>query len=487
MRKLLYALIAAMAVILVIVLVRTVTFTSRKVNVNPVAGMPMDVDQAARHLGQALTHQTISHQDPVDFDPAPFEAFHRFLMETYPNLHQQLRREVINDYSLLYTWSGADPDLKPILLLAHMDVVPVDPITLGDWVHPPYDGTIADGYIWGRGALDDKASLVGILEAVEALLGDGFQPRRTLYLAFGHDEEIGGEAGAVVMAGMLEERGVQAEYVLDEGGSIDSGSMYGVSSDVAQVNIAEKGYMTVELSVETAGGHSSKPPPQTGLGILSRAITRLENNQRPTRLRGPAQSFYETLGPEMSLGKRIVYANLWLLEPLARWQLASDPETNALVRTTTAVTMAQGSSKENILPVRPNMIVNFRILPGESISLVLEHIRRTINDDRVEVQVMNIASEPSVVSDIMSPGYQSLERTIHQLFPDVLVAPSLLGAATDSRHYSALSPNIYRFAPLRMGPEDLHRFHGTNERMGVENFTEIIQFYAQLLKNTAQE
>ncbi|MFB0515660.1 MAG: M20 family peptidase [Candidatus Neomarinimicrobiota bacterium] len=485
MKKVLAVLGAALGIIVVIVLVRTFTFTSRQVAVEPVGGVTVDTLTAAAHLSKALTFRTISYQDPARFDPKPFRAFNRFLEETYPVVHQTLKREVVNNYSLLYTWAGDNPDLKPIILLAHSDVVPVDPETVTDWTQPPFSGAITDGYIWGRGAMDDKASLLGLLEAVGQLISHGFRPQRTVILAFGHDEEIGGQDGALQIVRLLQSRDVQAEYVLDEGLVITHGIAPGLEAPVAMIGIAEKGYLTVELSVESEGGHSSMPPSSTGVGILSRAVTRLEVNQRPATLRGPVKQMFDVIGPEMPFFMRMAFANLWLFAPLVKAQLAAAPTTNAMIRTTTAATMASGSLKENILPSRANMVVNFRLLPGETSEMILEHVRRTIDDRRVMIKQLGFHDEPSAVAGIEAPGYQALEHTIRELFPEVIVAPSLVVGATDSRHYRGLSPNTYRFIPTRVSLEDMQRIHGTDEHMGVENFADIIRFYVRLIENTA--
>ncbi len=485
MKKILGALGAVVILILIVILIRTFTFASRQVIVAPVTGISVDNETVEAHLCQAITYRTISHQDSASFDPQPFQALNRLLEETYPAVHQTLTKEVVSDYSLLYTWEGSDPFLEPIILLAHSDVVPVDPETVKDWAQPPYSGAIEGGYIWGRGAIDDKASLIGIMEAVEHLINDNFQPRKTIYLAFGHDEEIGGRAGAVKISRLLEERGIRAEYVLDEGLIITQGIVPGVDSPVATIGIAEKGYLTVELSVKTEGGHSSMPPTSTGIGILSRAVIRLEEKQRPAILKGPVRQMFEVLGPEMSFLQQMVFANLWFFGPLVKAQLAATPTTNAMIRTTTAVTMAAGSSKENILPVYASMVVNFRLFPGETNEMVLEYVQRTIDDPRIKIKVIGSPNEPSAISDTESPSYKSLKRTIREIFPNVIVAPSLVLGGTDSRHYSKLTDNIYRFIPYRFISDDLHRIHGTNERLGIENFVEVIRFYARLIENTA--
>jgi carboxypeptidase PM20D1 len=366
-----------------------------------------------------------------------------------------------------------------------MDVVPVEPGTEDDWSFPPFEGRIANGYVWGRGTLDDKVRVLGILEAVEILLSQQFRPRRTVYLAFGHDEEVGGLQGASKIASLLRSRGVQLEYVLDEGGVITHGIIPGVPKPVALVGIAEKGYLSVELTVEGQGGHSSMPPRHTPVGVLSTAIHNLERNQFPVELRGASRKLFDYLAPEMPFSRKLVFANLWLLEWLVKCQLSASPETNALIRTTIAATMFEGSSKENVLPPMARAVVNFRILPGDRIDTVIDHVRRSVNNPQVTIRPLAFVSEPSRLSDTDSSIFRMLQQTIHEVFPEVVVAPSLVVGITDSRHYAELSTNIYRFSPIRMRKEDLSRIHGTNERIPVENYDQLIRFYVQLIHNSA--
>jgi len=399
-----------------------------------------------------------------------------------------LKREIVNDYSLLYRWQGSDPSLKPILLNAHTDVVPVEPNTEADWTHSPFSGTIADGFIWGRGAMDMKASLMGILEAIEYLITQSFVPARTVYLAFSHDEEAGGSNGTAKIAELLEGRGVRLNYTLDEGLVITHGIVPGLAKPAALVGLAEKGAVVLELSTRAKGGHSSMPPVSTAVGKLGRAIHRLETNQMPARLDSPVTDMFAYLAPEMPFAWRVVFANRWLFNPWLVPRLEEIQATNALVRTTTAPTVIQGGVKSNVLPSSARAVVDFRILPGDTVTSVIEHVRATIDDPDITIRQMGREpSEPSPVSRVAASSFTALRKTIHQVFPDVVVAPGLVIGRTDSRRYAKLADNSYRFLPMRLAPEDLKRIHGIDERIAVENYIEIIRFYVQVLHNTAGE
>jgi carboxypeptidase PM20D1 len=469
-----------------VLLYKALRYPSRQLRVAAAADVAVDVNAAAEHLAQALRFQTVSPPDPAQFKPEEFQKLHDYLAQAFPRAHAALTREPVAGYSLLYKWPGQDESLKPILLLGHLDVVPIEPGTESQWTQPPFEGRISEGYVWGRGAVDDKAGVIGLLEAVEMLLREGYQPRRTIYLAFGHDEELGGPVGAPALAALLASRGVTPEYVLDEGGAITEGIVRGVGRPVAVVGAAEKGFVSVELTVEGTGGHSSAPPTQTVVGILAAAVARLEAEQMPAELKGVAQQMFDYIGPEMNFPMRVAFANLWLTRPLVVRQLASVPATNALLRTTTAATFFEGGVKDNVLPRRARAVVNFRILPGDTVAGVLEHVRRTVGDERVKVEALKgtAMSEPSAVSGADAAGYRVIERTLRELFPDIVVAPSLVIGATDARHYAKLCPSVYRFSPAPIRGGDLERIHGTNERLSGADFAQMIKFYRQLIRNS---
>jgi carboxypeptidase PM20D1 len=316
------------------------------------------------------------------------------------------------------------------------------------------------------------------------LLGEGFAPRRTVYLAFGHDEEVGGMNGALAIAETLESRGVEFEYVLDEGGIITD-ALPMVEPPVALIGIAEKGFTSLELSVRTEGGHSSMPPPQTAVGILSAAVDRLQKNPFPAGIQGAAADMFDYLMPEMPFGQRFFLANGWLFGPFIERKIAATPDGNAMMRTTTAPTIFHAGVKENVLPSSAKAVVNFRIRPGETVETVIEYVRSTIGDPRIEITPLTFRSDPSPVSDTESESFATLHRTIRQVFPDVIVAPYLVMGGTDSRYFSSLSPNVYRFGPFEITSDDLGRFHATDERLAVEACGDMVRFYVQLLRNSA--
>jgi carboxypeptidase PM20D1 len=484
MRRLLRALLVAFLVLVAgagALAVRALLLRSPRIEAAPAGDLGVDGAAAAPRLAEALRHRTVSSQDG-EVATAEFAALHAWLASAFPAVHARLAREPVGAASLLYTWPGSDAGLRPVLLLAHQDVVPVADAEAATWTQPPFGGVVADGHVWGRGALDDKASLVAMLEAVERLAAAGRAPRRTLLLAFGHDEEVGGGGGAAAIAALLGERGVAPEFVLDEGEVVLTDGVPGVERPVALLGIAEKGYLTLELVVEAEGGHSSMPPPETAIGILAAAVRRVEQSPLPARLAGPSLLMLERLAPEMGFGARLAVANRYLFGAALERRLAATASGNAVLRTTTAPTLFHAGVKDNVLPRRAQAAVNFRILPGDSVGGVVEHVRRAVADPRVQVVVRGPAVEPSPVSPAAGHGYETIARSIAEVFPDALVVPALVLGGTDARHYTRLCAGVYRFAPLRVSSGDLVRFHGQDERLAVGAYGDAIRFYLRLLE-----
>jgi len=484
MKKILKLAAAALLLLLAVLVIRALTVRSRQIQA---AATPPDIEvdanAAAARLAAALRFQTVSQEGTGPIDPAAFLALHRHLQESFPRAHAALTREVVAGYSLLYTWPGRNASLPPVLLMSHLDVVPVEPGTERSWTEPPFAGTISGGYVWGRGSLDDKVGVTGLLEAVEALAARGFQPERTVYLAFGHDEEVGGLHGAHSVAAVLQQRGVRPAFILDEGGALVVGMVPGLAKPVALVGTAEKGFVNVVLTAESEGGHSSMPPRHTAVGAVAAAVHALEEHPMAGRIGGATRASFDFLAPELPFGQRLFLANLWFFGPLVTSQFANDPASNARIRTTTAATMISGGVKENVLPAKAQAVVNFRILPGDTVASVLDHVRKTVGPGVKVAQEGLHATDPSPESDTAAPEFRLLQRTVAEALPGTLIAPNLLAGGTDTRHYERLTRNVYRFLPIRVTARDLRRLHGTDERVGVEDYASAVRFYARLLKN----
>ncbi len=438
-----------------------------------------------QNLAAAIRLETISHESAEEFRAEPFLALHRLLAAAYPQTHAKLTRELVSQYSLLYTWRGSDAKLAPLLLTAHLDVVPVTAEALPDWDHPPFAGKIADGFVWGRGALDDKGSLIAIFEAVEQLLAAGFAPQRTIYLALGHDEEIGGDHGAAAITELLRDRGVRLWMSLDEGLAIVSGTG-GITGSAALVGVAEKGFLTLDLTAREPGGHSSTPPKQSAIGRLARAVQRLEENPLPARIDGVAAQMFDALAPQLPFERRVALQNRGLLGPVLEWFLAQDPATNALIRTTTAVTMVRGGVKENVLPQSATATVNFRLLPGDTVESVVARVREILGDDAIEV-AKRTADEASAVSPTGGAPFDAIRSALHEVDPGLPIAPALVLGGTDTKWYGQISDAGYRFVPFHLDASDLRRPHGTDERLSVQNLGWGVRFYGALIRHAAGE
>lgn len=476
---LIYVVLAILIITTLYVVVRTIVFSWRQRAVEPVEGVPVDAGFVAEHLAAAVRCQTVPLDDMGTPDPEAFQQLHQMLAGTYPLVHEKLKREAISGYSLLYTWPGSRADLDPVMLMAHQDVVSADP---AGWTHPPFEGVIADGFVWGRGTLDIKNQLIGIMEAAEALLQQGYRPERTILFGLGHDEETGGVNGCKVMGQLLKERGVHLAGIVDEGGGISAGLAAGVRGAVGLIGVSEKGYLTVEFSVHGQPGHSSTPPPQTAIGILARALARLEAHPMPTHLRR-LRPLYHGIGMAAPLTLQVAFANVWLFGPLLKRWLQRNPEMNASMRTTTALTIVQGGVEDNTVPPEARAIVNFRLLPGDSIADVLWHAKKVINDERVHIKpVEGKFNEALPVSPSKGPAYDSLKTVIRQVFDNPPVAPFVMLGGTDCQHFVPVCDDIYRFTSLVMDESFRGLEHGIDERIPVDGMARMVTFYARLMQ-----
>lgn len=434
-----------------------------------------DVDRAVANLSRAVQFET----DSTDMFRSDFRDYLNWLAETYPQTHAALELTELRPVTPLFKWEGKNPELQPILLAAHYDVVPI--ASPDQWTREPYGGEVDDEFVWGRGTLDNKGAMITILTVVEQLLEDGFVPERTIYLSFGGDEETGGR-GARAVAKHLNDAGIQLAWALDEGSFVLQDVIPGLAVPVASINLSEKGYVTLQLVATSDGGHSSMPPRDTAVGKLAGAVYRLQQNPVPGGLTGISAEFFDALGRHFTLDKRVIFANRWLFNPVLESILSGAPSTDAMLRTTTAPTMLQGSPKDNILPTRAVATINFRIHPRDTVDSIVAHVREVIEDESIEIVVnREFASPASPVSDSSGPGYVAIEESIREAFGPIATVPGLTIAATDARHYAKAADAAYRINPFQITGDDLTRFHGIDERLSIENFRAGLNFYAALI------
>ena len=446
------------------------------------AAKPVDTTKAAANLAQAIRFQTISHQDQADDQPAEWDRLHAWLQATYPAAHAAMTRDVLTGHTLVYTWQGSNPALAPIVLMAHQDVVPVTPGSEGSWTHAPFAGVVADGAVWGRGAIDDKGSLVTLFEAIEGLAAGGFAPKRTVIVVSGHDEEVRG-VGARAAAALLKSRGIKAQFVLDEGMLVVTDHPV-TGQPTAIIGTAEKGYATLKVVAPAVGGHSSAPPPETGVATLARAVLAIAGAPFPMKFSGPGADMLKALAPHASLTVKVAAANTWLFSPLLIKVTAKTPAGAAMLHTTIAPTMLKGSPKENVLPQDATAWINYRIAPGDSSAKVMAQAKNAVGDLPVELSWTKTPDEPSRVSSTDSDAWKMLAG-LAAVESQAPVVPGLVTAGTDSRYLAPVATDIYRFQPLRLSVNDTKMIHGTDEHITVANVERMVRFYQRLIETAA--
>lgn len=486
-RNILFGGLTVVAIVAGVVTVRTATFAPEGVadgsDVRLAAVPDYDIDAAVGHLSAAVQLRTVSHQDPADNDAAEWDKLHAWLAATYPATHGAMTRTILPNRTLIYHWAGSDPSLQPIIVMAHQDVVPVTAGTEGDWKYPPFAGTIAEQAVWGRGTVDDKGSLVGLFEAIEALAKAGFQPKRGIYLVSGHDEEVGG-SGAVAAAAKLKADGVKAIFTLDEGSLVLTDTPV-IGGPAIMIGIAEKGYATLKVTANAPGGHSSMPPPETGVGTLARAITAITDKPFPMEIRGPGASMLESLAAAKGGTTKVAVANQWLLGSQVRKQLAASPTSAAAFHTTIAPTMLEGSPKENVLPQSANALINYRLAPWDRSADIMARAKAAVGDAPVDFAWVTPPREPSRVSSTTSQGWKWIAAAARADAPDAVLAPMLVLGGTDSRNMEPVSDDVYRFMPMHFTLKESAMIHGTNEHMKIDSFRRMIDFYARLIATSA--
>ncbi|MDC7233503.1 MAG: M20/M25/M40 family metallo-hydrolase [Spirochaetales bacterium] len=436
---------------------------------------------AAEKLSKLIQYPSISYNDESLYDDSQFRGVLDELERLFPACHRVMSREVFSDYAVNYVWQGKNKDLDPAIVIAHYDVVPVDDES--EWNHPPFSGHIdEEGFIWGRGTIDIKNQICAAMEACEKMIEAGFQPERTIYLAWGGDEEVSGKRGAAVLAREFEKRGIRFAFLMDEGGVVSTGQFDMVDKPVALIGVEEKGMLNLKLSCRGTTGHSSMPPRHTAIGILSEAIGRIENNPFPVRLTTSAKGLFTALAPHSKGIHKIIFNHLGLFGRLLMRFLSARDATNAMIRTSQSVTIIKGGYKENVLPDRAECVINFRILPGETIETVKNRIEKVVDNPDITVEIDRgfRPNEPILIRSLDSVFFTNVCDAIGKVFPEAVPAPYLVMGGTDSKNYVDLTDNIFRFSPMQLGKEELKGMHGVNERISTENLEKMVSFYEEL-------
>ena len=432
-------------------------------------------------LATAVRFKTVSSQDTSKIDYRAFAELNEFLASTYPKTFEQLDVEYINTYSILLRWAGSDPSQNPVLFTAHTDVVPIEIGTEDGWQHPPFAGVIENNNLYGRGTLDDKQGVLSLLEATETLLEEGYQPRRTLVFGFGHDEEIGGGNGAAALAERMRELNLSFDWMVDEGGFVVRDTPLLPGRDLAMINVAEKGYVTLTLTTQAPGGHSSSPAKTGAIGTLARALDRIESNPFEPKLVEPMRSALTMMAAEMAQPERFLFNNLWLFDSLIAGQMAKDTTTQPMVRTTTALTMINAGIKENVIPQRAEAKVNFRLLPGDTVDMLIATITEIVDDPSVVITNDRWMDRPGV-ADANGNGFAVISAATATVYPNALAIPSLLQATTDTRHYVNLAKDQYRFHGNSIDASQARSVHGTNEYISERSYNNAIAVARGMLK-----
>ncbi len=468
-----------LAALIAFILVRAILFVpEKKENITPEI-ISVDTDKVTESLSELIKCRTVSDRNKENEDESEFVKFEETLSKLFSNVYKTCTLEKPSDRALLFKWKGKSSD-APTVLMSHYDVVSV---VEEDWEKPPFDAVIENGVLWGRGTLDTKGTLNGILSAAEMLIGEGFVPENDIYFAFGGDEEINGH-GATDIVRLFKERKITPALVLDEGGAVVENVFPGVSKPCALIGIAEKGMLNVEYSVKGGGGHSSSPAPRTPVGRLSRACVRMEKKPFKFRLTEPAAQMLDTLGRNSTFIYRVIFANLWLFSPVLNLLTKkTGGELNALVRTTTAFTQMEGSKGMNVIPPYARMVSNHRIMAPETTSSVLEKIKKTVADEKVEIKMID-GMDPSRISATDTEGYERLKKAVSGTWSDAIVSPYLMLACSDSRHWGEISDRVYRFSAMALSKEERGTIHGNNERIPLATIAKTVEFYIRIIKNS---
>ena len=468
--------LGAVGLLVLVLVVRALLFNPKKQRQVSQAEVTFDKDRAVDNLAQLVRCKTISYNDHSLENEEEFRKLLSLLPTLYPRVFDVCSYQELPDRAVLLRWPGKK-DTAPAVLMAHYDVVPVDE---ANWDKPPFAGIIEDGVLWGRGTLDTKVTMNGALSAANYLIEQGFTPENDIYFAFSGGEEVNG-MGAVNIVNYFVSHHIQPALVVDEGGAVVENVFPGVKKPSAMIGIGEKGMMNVEYAVDSQGGHASSPPPRTPLTVLFDACGRIVKHPFKMHLTKPAAEMFDTLGRHSTFVYKLIFANLWLFKPVLDMICkASGGEMNALVRTTTAFTQAQGSSARNVIPTRATVVSNMRLNPADSVASATAYLKKTVNDEAVEVNVLE-SFEPSPISQTRCDSWYKVADSVAETWRGCIVTPYLMVQCSDSRHYRDLSDHVYRFSAMDLTSEERRTIHGNNERIRLETVHKAVEFYIRLI------
>ena len=470
-------LIPILVVLVAVILIRTLLFVPKKQDETSPEAINVDADKATRDLAEMIKCQTISHRNPNEDDEGEFLKFEQLLPKLFPKVYATCSFEKVGNRGLLLRWKGKNPD-SPSVFMSHYDVVSVE---AADWQKPAFEGILEDGFLWGRGTLDTKGTLNGILQAAEALIAEGFVPNNDVYFAFGGNEEVSGD-GSYGIVQLFKQRGITPGLVLDEGGAVCTGVFPGVKKPIALIGTGEKGQLNIQYTVKGGGGHSSSPKANSPIIRLSRACLKVEKSSFKYTLSSPTAQLFDTAGRHSNFLYRMIFANQWIFGGvLGIYSKLAGGEFNAIVRTTTAFTQMSGSKGQNVIPAVATMVSNHRIIPGENVESVVAHVTKAVNDENVKVSVIN-GVDPSVISRTDCEAYERVRSTVAETWQDTIVTPYLMVAGSDSRHWGEISDKVYRFSAMALSKEERGMIHGNDERIPVETIVRTVEFFARIMK-----
>ena len=474
----LWVILAVIVAFLGILIVRALLFKPHEELVASGEKIELDEEKIVADMVEMIRCKTISYNDDALIDQAEFKKFQDLLPKLYPEVHKTCKREFVPVNGMLYRWKGKT-DKDPVVLMSHYDVVPIEE---SQWDKPAFEGIVEDGVLWGRGTLDTKGTFCGIMEAAEKLIKEGFMPEHDIYFAFSGQEEINGPTCSNIVD-LLEERNIRPALVVDEGGAVVENVFPGVNRECALIGIAEKGLENIEFRAKSNGGHASMPPKHTIVGELAQAVVDVEKHPFPRQMTKPVREMLDTLGRHSTFAYKLLFANMWCLEPLFdKVCRASGGELNAMMRTTCAMTKMQAGKAFNVIPPAASVGMNLRLIGKDTVESARDYLEKTINNPNIEVSIFE-GRNPSTESDTNCEEYKRLCQAVKDTWTEALVSPYLMMACSDSWHYCRITDRVYKFSAMKLSKEERGMIHGNNERVPIETLVKTVEFFVRLIKN----